>query len=143
MSLWMFWLIIGIVLLIAEMMTFTFYLLWLGIGALTACVIALALPSTLGLQVLVAGIVAVVLTVFTKPLTKHVHKGRGFTDTVDLLVGKIGEVQERIPQAGIGIVKVGSETWSAVSDEVLEQGDRVKIIGRKTTLLQVEKWGGE
>lgn len=41
------------------------------------------------------------------------------------LLGERGEVRERI--AGTGKVFVHGETWTAVSDETLEQGDRVEV----------------
>lgn len=80
MSAWMIWVIIGIVLIIAEMTTFTFYLLWLGIGALVAAVVAMLFPHNWLLQIVALSIVAIGLTYLTKPLTKHIHGKKGFRD---------------------------------------------------------------
>jgi membrane protein implicated in regulation of membrane protease activity len=137
---WVIWLIAGAVLVIAEMATLTFYLLWLGIGALTAVPVALLVPESWALQVIVAAVVAVLLTVFTKPLTGRVREARGFRDAIDELVGKQGYVVEDIGEGRHGIVKVGNEMWSATSDEALPQATQVIVVNRGNTVIHVEKW---
>jgi membrane protein implicated in regulation of membrane protease activity len=140
---WVIWLIVGGVLLIAEMLTLTFYLLWLGIGAIVAAGVAIFAPETFVLQGLSGGAAAIVLTVFTNKLTHKLRKARGYRDGIEELVGKLGIVVEPIRQGKPGIVKVGNETWSAVSDDNLNREDKVRIMSRGTTVLEVKKWGGE
>ncbi|MDF2837437.1 MAG: hypothetical protein K0Q63_3077, partial [Paenibacillus sp.] len=41
-----------------------------------------------------------------------------------------------------GIVKVGSETWSATSEESIGKGETVIVVSRGSAFLQVNKWGG-
>jgi inner membrane protein len=137
---WVLWLIAGGVLVIAEMTTLTFYLLWLGIGALAAVPAAMFVPGSWALQVAVAVVVAVLLTFFTKPLTRRVREARGFRDAIDELVGKQGFVVEDIPEGRHGIVKVGSEIWSATSEEALPQGTQVIVVNRGNAVIEVEKW---
>ncbi|WP_409344429.1 NfeD family protein [Paenibacillus sp. MBLB4367] len=142
MALWAIWLIIAGVLLVVEMMTLTFYLLWLGIGAVIAAVVALAAPDSFVLQVLAGCAAALVLTVFTKPLTRRFRASRGYKDAVDDLIGKQGIVIEDIGHGKQGIVKVGGDMWSAVSNETLNKGDTVIIVSRGSAVLEVHKWGG-
>ncbi|RAV12204.1 NfeD family protein [Paenibacillus contaminans] len=142
MALWAIWLIIAGVLLIVEMMTLTFYLLWLGIGAIVAAVVALIAPDAFVVQMLAGCAAALVLTVFTKPLTRRFRAARGFKDAVDDLVGKQGIVVEDIEQGKPGIVKIGGDMWSAVSNESLQKGDSVIVVSRGSAVLEVNKWGG-
>jgi len=137
MSAWTIWLIVGIVLIIAEMTTFTFYLLWLGIGALVAAVVALVFPDNWLLQILALSIVAICLTYFTKPLTKRMHGQKGFQDAIEDLVGKPGEVLEAIEFGSMGIVRIGTETWSATADVPIAVGQRVIVERRGTTIVHV------
>jgi membrane protein implicated in regulation of membrane protease activity len=139
---WAIWLIVGGVLLIAEMLTLTFYLLWLGIGAVIAAAVALFAPDWFALQGLLGGAAALLLTVFTKPLTRRFRESRGYRDAINELVGKQGIVVEAIVDGKPGIVKVGNETWSAVSPNNLYIEDKIKVISRGTTVLEVQKWGG-
>jgi membrane protein implicated in regulation of membrane protease activity len=139
---WLIWLIAAGALIVIEMLTLTFYLLWLGIGTLAAAVVAIAAPEAILLQVIVGSVVALVLTVFTKPLTRRFHNGKGFKDAVDDLVGLQGTVVEDIHPDAPGIVKVGSETWSAKSEEEIGKGETVIVVHRGSAFLQVNKWGG-
>jgi membrane protein implicated in regulation of membrane protease activity len=139
---WAIWLIVGGVLLIAEMLTLTFYLLWLGIGAVIAAAVALFAPDLFALQGLSGGAAALILTVFTKPLTRRFRESRGYRDAINELVGKQGIVVEAIVDGKPGIVKIGNETWSAVSLNNLNIEDKIKVISRGTTVLEVQKWGG-
>jgi len=142
MDLWLIWLIIAGVLIVVEMLTLTFYLLWLGVGALAAAIVDVIYPGALLLEVIVGCIVALLLTVFTKPLTRRFQVGKGFRDAVDELVGMQGTVLEPIDPDTPGIVKIGSETWSAKSTESISKGETIIVISRGSAFLQVNKWGG-
>ncbi|MEX2460698.1 MAG: NfeD family protein [Paenibacillaceae bacterium] len=139
MAFWTIWLVIGILLIIAEMTTLTFYLLWLAIGAFAATLVALVTPDAIVLQVLVGVIVALILTFYTKRLTRGMRKSKGFTDVIYQLVGQEGHVISDIPEEGLGIVKVGNETWSAQSETPLRKGTPVIVIQSSSTVLQVQK----
>lgn len=139
MDLWAIWLVIGVLLIIAEMATLTFYLLWLAIGSLAAVLVALVMPDSIILQVLLGVIVALILTLFTKPLTKRMRSSKGFTDVIYQLVGQEGLVIEDIPLEGLGIVKVGNETWSAQSEVPLIKGTPIIVVQSYNTILQVQK----
>ncbi|MGV3538887.1 MAG: NfeD family protein [Rufibacter sp.] len=136
---WWFWLIAGILLLVAEMVTGTFYLLWLGIAAFVAAALAYFLPENLWLPPLAASITSVLLIALTKPLTARARQAKGYTDPVHQLTNKQGEVLEPITPTRLGIVKVGSEMWSASANEELMPGTRVIVESRSSTVLQVKR----
>jgi membrane protein implicated in regulation of membrane protease activity len=140
MDLWGIWLVVGILLIIAEMATLTFYLLWLGIGAIAAAIVAMLIPDSLVLQVLVSIVVALGLTLYTKPITQRMRISKGFTDVIYQLVGQKGIVIEGIPLEGLGVVKVGNETWSANAEEPLAIGTLIIVTQSHNTILQVQKW---
>ncbi|MDF2936847.1 MAG: hypothetical protein K0Q90_2220 [Paenibacillaceae bacterium] len=142
MDLWLIWLIVAGLLIVAEMLTLTFYLLWLGLGALAAMIVDFIFPGAWVAEVVAGCVVALLLTVFTKPITRRIVKARGFRDAVDELVGKEGTVIEEINAGQRGIVKVGGELWSAESDEALSKGEAVVVLARGSALLQVTKRGG-
>ncbi|TFE28210.1 NfeD family protein [Cohnella luojiensis] len=139
---WAIWLIVGGALLIAEMLTLTFYLLWLGIGAVIAAAVALIFPEWFMVHALTGGVVALALTIFTKPLTRRFRESKGYRDAINELVGKTGIVMEEISPGNPGIVKVGNESWSAISIDTLSKDDPIRVISRGTTVLEVQKWGG-
>lgn len=125
-----FWLIAAGVLFVVEMMTLTFYLLWLSIGALAGGVLSLFVPDSILLQVVVGSLVALGLTLFSKPLVSKFRSSRGFKDTGTEIVGRQGVVIEPIEQGRYGQVKVGGDTWSASSDESLSKDELVRVVKR-------------
>lgn len=139
MAVWVVWFIIAGILLIAEMLTVTFYLLWLGIGAIVGGVIALIAPNALFLQVIIASIVSLVLTVLTKRLSKNFREVKGYTDTVDQLVGKTGIITQAITESENGIVKIDGDTWTANSHEPISEGEQVVVVKRSSTIVHVER----
>lgn len=141
MVVWVLWLIAAGVLFVVEMFTFTFYLLWLSLGALVAGVVALLLPDALLLQVVAGSLVALILTVFTKPLAARLRNSRGFKDTGTDIVGRKGLVVEPIEPGRYGQVKVGGDTWSATSTVALGKDQQVIVVRRGTTIIEVERWG--
>ncbi|TJY42486.1 NfeD family protein [Cohnella pontilimi] len=139
---WAIWFIVGAFLFIAEMLTLTFYLLWLAIGAIAAGVIALVIPGSFTAQGITGAVIALLLTLFTKRLTRVFRKSKGFRDPIDDLIGKHGIIEEYVEEGKPGIVKVGGETWTAVSKQTLRKGEAVLVVDRGTTTLEVEKRGG-
>jgi membrane protein implicated in regulation of membrane protease activity len=137
---WAIWLIVGGALIILEMVTLTFYLLWLGIGAIVAAIVALPVPDNFVLQALSGGLAALLLTVNTKPLTRKIRNSQGYRDVIDEMVGKPGIVLEAIVDGAPGIVKVGNDIWSAISNDSLHKNEKVRVIKRGTTVLEVQKW---
>ncbi|EJS66025.1 MULTISPECIES: NfeD family protein [Bacillus] len=139
MAAWVIWFIIAGILFIAEMLSITFYMLWLGIGAVVGGLIALFAPEALLLQVVAGAIVSLTLTFFTKRISKNFREAKGFTDTVDMLVGKKGIVMQAITKEANGIVKVDGDIWTAIADDPIDAGEKVIVIKRHSTILQVKK----
>lgn len=137
---WLIWLIAAGVLLILEMFTLTFYLLWISIGAFIALLVSLIAPDAILLQVLFGCAAALVLTVFTRPLSRRLRSVKGFRDTGTELIGRMGIVVEPIEPGQYGIVKLGGDMWSATSTVSLAKDEKVRVISRSSTRVEVQKW---
>ncbi|MEF2966349.1 NfeD family protein [Paenibacillus sp. M1] len=140
MDAWALWLIAAGILLVLEMMTLTFYLLWLCIGTIAAAIIGWIAPDAYIAQVLVGCLVALVLTIFTKPISKRFRAAKGFKDTGTELIGRQGIVVEPIEEGQYGIVKIGGDAWSATSAQTLAKDERVRVLRRSSTIIEVERW---
>lgn len=140
MQAWVIWLIIAGILLVSEMMTLTFYLLWFSIGSAVAAVIALIAPDAFLLQVVAGCLVALILTAFTKPLSRRFRAARGYEDPGIDLIGRKGLVLEPIEPGQYGIVKIDGDTWSATSSHYLGKDEWVRVIKRSSTRIEVVKW---
>src|ERR1700742_2820013 len=109
------WLVLGVVLIVAEVFTLGFVLLWFGIGAIAAAIVGLA-GGGLGLQFLVFAIVSVALTVMSRTILSNYlpHPGARLKTGIEALPGKIGTVT--LASSGTlheAAVKVYGSTWTA------------------------------
>ena len=93
---WIFWTILGAILIVAEIFTSGFVLLWFGIGALAAALLGLVGIDSLALQFLVFAAVSIGLTVSSRTIFVNYFSrektGQSLRSGVDSLPGKIGTV---------------------------------------------------
>jgi membrane protein implicated in regulation of membrane protease activity len=130
---WIVWLIVAAVLGVAELVTFTFALGLLAIGALVAAAVGaldLGLPFQLLAFVIASGAgLGVVLPI----ARKHVKQPPLLRTGPAALVGRPAHVLEEVNGRG-GRVRIGGEVWSARSyDETL-----VIPVGADVDVMQIE-----
>jgi len=134
-----FWLSLGLILGVAEMVAPGFFLMWLGLAALTVGVLDYFLPITVAYQVAMFAILSV-LAVFAGK--KFLHENPIKSDDPNLndrgarLAGEIVTVVEAISN-GHGRVKVGDSVWSARGTDTTE-GSQVRVTGADGAVLLVE-----
>ena len=134
-----FWLSLGLVLGVAEMVAPGFFLMWLGLAALIVGGLDYFLPITVAYQVAMFAILSV-LTVFAGK--KFLHDNPFETEDAKLndrgarLTGEIVTVVEAITN-GNGRVKVGDSVWSARGVDAAI-GSRVRVTGADGAVLLVE-----
>ncbi len=137
--LWAIFFAIGIGLLVLEINTLTFDLLWLALGALSGALVAWLLPT---LPPWVPGLVAVVTGLTLLLLGRRwARRQRGvnrYQNLPDTLVGRIGEVMHPIQPPALGLVRTGTETWSATAAIPINVGQQVRILSRTSTVVVVE-----
>ncbi len=140
---WIFWLVLGVVLIIAEVFTLGFVLFWFGIGAIAASFIGL-LGGGFLLQFLVFAIVSIALTAMSRTIfAKYLsHRDEDALKMgVDSLPGQIGTVT--IGSQGAlkeGAVKVYGSTWTAFpidGETALAEGEKVEVVSVKGSSIYV------
>jgi membrane protein implicated in regulation of membrane protease activity len=134
-----FWLSLGLILGVAEMVAPGFFLMWLGLAALIVGILDYFLPITLAYQVAMFATLSV-LTVFAGK--KFLQKNPIESDDVNLndrgarMTGEIVTVVEPIAN-GHGRVKVGDSVWNARGMDAA-MGASVRVIGADGAVLLVE-----
>src|SRR5881396_3269978 len=132
---WILWCVLGLILIIAEVFSSGFVLLWFGIGALAAAFAGLIGISNLGLQFLIFAGVSIALTAASRTIFLNYFSREKTGDSLrtgaDALPGKIGIVVSS-SRGGLkeGAVKVLGSTWTAFpaeGEEPLEAGERVTV----------------
>lgn len=124
------WLIAGVVFVAAELMTRSFVLLMLGLGALAAAG-SEAVFGSLPVDAGVFALVSVGLLVLARPALKRRMGELAYLPTnAEALVGGRATVVAEVDHQG-GQVKIGGEVWSAraaVEGHVFEPGHAVTVV---------------
>ncbi len=150
-GIWYIWLILGVLFIIAEVFTTGFVLLWFGIGALVAALLALTGVVGLPFQIIVFLAVSIALTVATRTIFERFlmrgSPGRELKTGIDTLPGRVGVVVES--SAGAlqeGAVRVFGATWRAFpieGEEPLREGEQVQIDRVEGASVYVRRVEGE
>lgn len=140
---WIFWLVLGILLVVAETFTLGFVLLWFGVGALAASLGGLFGVGFLG-QFLIFAAVSVALTAMSRTIfAKYFgHSEEEAVKTgIDSLPGQVGTVT--LGSSGTmneAAVKVYGSTWTAYpidEDSKLVEGEKVEVVSVRGSSIYV------
>src|SRR5436853_2708907 len=94
--LWILWSVLGAILIVAEIFTTGFVLLWFGIGALAAAFAGFIGINSLVIQFMIFAVVSIGLTAASRTIFINYFSrektGQSLRSGVDALPGKIGIV---------------------------------------------------
>ncbi len=137
-----FWLAVGLVLMIAEVVTPGFILFFFGLAAVLVGLLSfipdVAVSGTL--QLLLFAVLSVATLLLLRRQMKALFTGRsrnGQSEIDDALVGRHAVVTERIAAPRDGKVEVNGVLWSATAAEDIEAGAPVEVVGREGLTLRV------
>ena len=139
---WHIWILVGIGLIIGEIFTVGFLLLWFGVGAFLAAGLALLGVGSI-YQMLSFLLISLILIVSSRTIFKQFlfRKGVGISTNIEALIGQEALVMQVIEgRSKWGLVKIGGETWSAISEEGrIDQDEVVRVKGVVGNKVLVEK----
>ena len=129
---WWYWMLAGLVLLGAEMVTpGGFYILFFGFAALAVGTVAgVGLVQAEWLQwLLFSGLAILSLLVFRGPLLAWIKTRDKELPTVDSMVGESALLLEDLMPSGTGKVELHGTTWTAhnAGPAILKKGQRCKV----------------
>lgn len=131
--LWWAWLLVGFLLVAAELLTpGGFYLLFFGLGGIAVGLLGLvgvALPAW-GQWLLFSGLSIVATLVFRKPLLERLQK-RMPSPRGEELEGEIATPVEAIAPGAVGKAELRGTSWNAknASSRPLAAGERCRVAG--------------
>lgn len=141
---WWHWLIMGSILVVAEIFIPSFITIWLGLSALIVGFMDLTLGTSFTVELAVWIILSVIfIAMWFKVFKPKAASRSGQSDnSFDIL----GTVVETINKGEKGQVKfdspvLGDTQWYAIADETLDAATRVEIIEVRGQLMYVKKVG--
>ncbi len=132
------WAIIGLILIVLEVFTTTFFLLFFGVSALLVAVIKLFGLEYLPAEIIIFAALGIVGTFFFR---KKITKSFRSTKTISIDKEKTVSITEAIPAGKSGSVMYQGAPWQAIneSEEELKEGEEAvidRIEGVKLILKQ-------
>lgn len=126
------WLLVAVLLVVAELLTLAFVALYFAVGAVGAA-IAGGLGANVGIQLAVFGIVSLASLVVTRrPLRRALGRTPAVVSNAPTVIGKRAVVTRPILEGPgqRGQVRVGTEEWSArgESENAIVEGSTVEVV---------------
>lgn len=141
--LWWHWVVLALVLIGIEMMTPTFFLMWMGLGALLTALVAGLFNPGFAVQltlwaVATGGMTAVWLKFFRNPDRTHAGQAK------ESVLGVVGLVTRAVPEMGEGEILfqrpvLGADRWPAVADAPIAAGEKAKIVDVQGQTLKITR----
>lgn len=128
-SAWQLWVLTAIVLGALELKLSGYVMLWFGIGAFAAALLA-SLGLSFNLQLLTFNAVSVALLLSSRTLFRRffMRDATSVRHGVEAMLGSEAVVVEAIPREGFGTVRINGELWIARSlDAAISPGERVRV----------------
>ena len=133
-----FWFILFIVMLVVEFLTAGLVSIWFAFGALCTMLIAY-LTDILVIQIASFIIISILTLILTKPLIKKFKVFDVQPTNSDRVIGKIADVTKDITPNNFGEVKIFGNYWTAISEEKIKAGTKVRVKSIDGVKLIVEK----
>ena len=138
---WGIWLVIGCILLIAEIMTASFFTIFFSIAAFLTVIISLLVDNPV-VQIMAFCILSTVGLLKGKSILERYFKVNYEvkSSNVAALINKVGVVTKKIQPHEYGLVKIDGDMWTAKSEleENIEEGQMVIVKDIDGVKLSVE-----
>ncbi|MBO3703576.1 MAG: NfeD family protein [Candidatus Accumulibacter sp.] len=141
---WWHWLVLGLLLTMAELAIVSFFVVWFGIAAAVVGLILLAAPTlALPTQLLLLASLSTALVLiwfrYLRPRTMTAvgTSAAAVTGEVGILVADLtpdcrGQVRFQKPI-------LGADVWEAYADAAIAAGERVRVVAVDGSYIKVEK----
>ena len=140
---WWHWIILGLVLTLAELAVPAFFIVWFGLGALGIGLVLLAWPGlSLAAQLVLWAALAAALTAFWfRYLKPRTVSQVGSSSAA--LIGEIGVLVGELTPQSRGQVRfqkplLGADLWACYAESPLAAGTRVRVVAVEGSFLKVE-----
>ena len=140
------WLVLGMLLIVAEIFVPSFTIFWFGLGAVLVSAFVWFLPDmALSWQLFIWAVASSVFTLLWFKLFRPLMTDRTKAGiSREAILGEIGQVIKVPVESKDGAVRfttplLGSDEWAFICEEKVDAGDRVRVKDISGNTLIVEK----
>lgn len=133
------WFLIGFACFLLEFVLPGLILFFFAVGAWIVAILSLFIDMDLNTQIIVF-LASSILTIllFRKWVKQIMWTKKHSTELEDEFLGKTGKAETFIGPGQIGKVDFKGTSWDAKSEDIIEKGENVTIIGNDSILLIVK-----
>lgn len=133
------WFVAGFIFFILEFLIPGLILFFFAVGAWIVAILLLFVDLSINMQ-LTAFLVSSVLTIllFRKGMKQLMWSRKMSSEIEDEFLGKTGRAQTHISSERMGKVEFKGTVWDATSQDTIQPGDNVTIIGNDSIILIVK-----
>jgi len=141
---WWHWIVGGIVLVLAELVIPSFFIVWFGLGALLTGLLTLAFGLSVTAQLATWTLASLAMAgLWFRVFKQSFVKTRVGTADGEV-IGEIGLLVSAVAPFERGKVRfqrpvLGSEEWVCLADAAIAAGERVKVVAVEGSFLKVSK----
>ena len=133
------WFILGFIFLLLEFVVPGLILFFFAVGAWLVAILSLFIDLSINNQLLIflaTSIITIIL--FRKWVKKIMWIKQHSSEIEDEFIGKTGRAETYIAPGQNGKVDFKGTSWDARSEDSIEKGERVTVIGNESILLIVK-----
>ena len=133
------WFLLGFILFLLEFAVPGLILFFFAIGAWIVAILTFFFDVSLNLQLVIfLGSSILTILLFRKSLKNIMWSRKNATEIEDEFIGKTGKAETFIGPGQNGKVDFKGTSWDAKSDDIIEKGENVTVIGNESILLIVK-----
>ena len=141
---WWYWIVGGLVLVLAELVIPSFFIVWFGLGALLTGLLTLAFGLALTAQLATWTLASLAMVVLWFRVFRQSFVKTRIGTADGEVIGEIGLLVGAVAPFARGKVRfqrpvLGSEEWVCLADTALAAGERVKVVAVEGSFLKVGK----
>lgn len=142
---WWHWVVVGIVLILAELAIPAFFIIWFGFGGLVVAGVLFAAPGlSLTAQLALWTVASLVMvSLWFRVFKPGLNKTRVGTADGEV-IGEVGLLVGAVAPFSRGKVRfqrpvLGAEEWVCLSEAAIPAGERVRVVAVEGSFLKVTK----
>ncbi len=141
---WWHWIVGGIVLVLAELVIPSFFIVWFGLGALLTGLLTLAFELSLTAQLATWTLASLAMVGLWFRVFKQSFVKTRIGTADGEVIGEIGLLVGAVAPFERGKVRfqrpvLGSEEWVCLADTAIAAGERVRVVAVEGSFLKVGK----